>query len=198
MQIDTNLLIAWGALAKKYSKNEVVFYEDDNALFYYQIIEGQVKLVNINNDGKEYIQGIFVDGCSFGEPPLFINEVYPCSAVVQKDAVIIKLSKDTLLSLLDEYPAIQRELLVRLSRRIYNKSVTARELIHNKPEDRISAFLREFKKTSETPRDELWLVPHTRQEIANLVGLRVETVIRALKKMEKLNKVQIINHKLYF
>lgn len=198
MQIDTNLLIAWGGLAKKYAKNEVIFNEEDNALFYYQIIEGQVKLMNINNDGKEYIQGIFQDGCSFGEPPLFLNEVYPSTAVAQKDSVIIKLSKTTFLKLLDEYPAIQKSLLIQLSRRIYNKSITARELIHNKPEDRILAFLKEFKKASGTPQGELWFVPHTRQEIANLVGLRVETVIRALKKMEANNTVRIINHKLYY
>lgn len=59
MQIDTNILIAWGGIAKKYAKNEVIFHEDTEALFYYQVVEGQVKMININNDGKEYIQGIF-------------------------------------------------------------------------------------------------------------------------------------------
>ncbi len=41
-------------------------------------------------------------------------------------------------------------------------------------------------------------VNHTRQEIANLTGLRVETVIRTLKKMETEKLVCIINRKLYF
>ena len=36
------------------------------------------------------------------------------------------------------------------------------------------------------------MISHTRQEIANLTGLRVETVIRTLKKMENKNQVQII------
>ena len=42
------------------------------------------------------------------------------------------------------------------------------------------------------------LVEFTRQEIANFTGLRVETVIRELSKMSKTNKVEIINHKLYY
>ena len=33
MQIDTNILIAWGGIAKKYAKNEVIFHEDNEALF---------------------------------------------------------------------------------------------------------------------------------------------------------------------
>ena len=197
MQIDTNILIAWGGIAKKYAKNEVIFHEDTEALFYYQVVEGQVKMININNDGKEYIQGIFHEGCSFGEPPLFVNEVYPTTAIAQKDSIVLKLSKSTFLKLLDEYPELTKSLLIQLAHRIYNKTVTARELIHNKPEDRILAFLKEYKKKFSNDTG-LWLVPHTRKEIANLTGLRVETVIRALKKMETTKQVQIINHKLYY
>ncbi len=197
MKIDTNLLITWGAVAKKYKKNEVIFYEDEAAQFFYQIISGTVKMVNINDDGKEYIQGIFNDGNSFGEPPLFIDKKYPCSAIAQKDSVIIKMSKDSIYKLFKEYPELQLQFIQILSERIYNKAVTARELIHNKPENKILAFLKSYKQKAEVTNED-WLVPHTRQEMANLLGLRVETVIRALKKMEEKGQVKIINHKLYF
>lgn len=35
-------------------------------------------------------------------------------------------------------------------------------------------------------------------EIANFTGLRVETVIRTFAKMKSTNKIEIINHKIYF
>lgn len=197
MRIDSNLLITWGAVAKKYKKGEVVFYEDEDAQFFYQIITGKVKMVNINDDGKEYIQGIFTEGNSFGEPPLFINGKYPCSAIAQKDSAIFKLNKESLFKLFKDYPELQLSFIQVLSQRIYNKAVTARELIHNKPVDKIIAFLKSYKQKAGVINAD-WLVPHTRQEIANLVGLRVETVIRALKKMEEKKQVKIINHKLYF
>ena len=38
----------------------------------------------------------------------------------------------------------------------------------------------------------------TRQEIADFTGLRVETVIRTLKRMEQENKIEIRNRKLYY
>ena len=197
MQIDPNILLAWGGVAKKYGKNEIIFHEDTDALFYHQILEGQVKMMNINNDGKEFIQGIFNDGDSFGEPPLFINKPYPASAITCKNSVIIKLSKQTMLKLLDQYPDLGKSIIIQLSERIYNKTITTRELIYNKPEDRILAILKEYKKKFGDEGAD-WQVPHTRQEIANLTGLRVETVIRALKKMETQQKVKIVNHKLYF
>jgi CRP-like cAMP-binding protein len=196
MPISSDSLFAWGGIAKKYKKNEPIFQEGEHAFFYYQIIEGQVKLNNVYNDGSEFIQGIFHEGQGFGEPPLFIDEPYPSTAIAQKDSVIIKLSKSSFLKMLEDDPTIQFNLLKVFSRRIYNKSVTTRELIHNPPEFRIMAFLNSLRKNNGTIRNRQY-VPHTRQEIANFTGLRVETVIRALKKMESEKQVEIINHKLY-
>ncbi len=196
MQIDTNILIAWGGIAKKYHKNETIFSEDDHALFYYQILEGQVKMINRYNDGREFIQGVFYGDSGFGESPLFIDETYPASAIAQKDSVVIKLSKSSFFKMLEDYPKIKSDLLTVLSRRIYNKSITARELNHNSPEGRILAFLHSLKRKDRCP-DKKLLVHHTRQEIADFTGLRVETVIRTLKKMETGKQVEIINHKLY-
>lgn len=42
------------------------------------------------------------------------------------------------------------------------------------------------------------LIPFTRQEIANFTGLRVETVIRTIKRMEEAAIVEIKNRKIYF
>ncbi len=80
MHIDTDLLIAYGAVAKKYDKGDFVFYEGDPCRFYYQILEGKVKMCNYNDEGRIFIQGLFSAGDSFGEPPLFINELYPACA----------------------------------------------------------------------------------------------------------------------
>lgn len=198
MQIDTNILIAWGGIAKKYKKNETIFTEDDHAQFYYQIIEGQVKMINRYNDGREFIQGIFYSGSGFGEPPLFIEEPYPATAITQKDSIIIKLAMVSFFKMLEDYPKIKSDLLILLSKRLYNKSITARELNHNTPEERIIAFLNSLKPKSSTNACERILIQHTRQEIADFTGLRVETVIRTLKKMELENKVEIKHHKLFF
>ncbi len=197
MQIDCDLLIAWGGVSRKYGKDEIIFHEDAFPTFYYQIIEGQVKLMNLSSEGKEFIQGIFYTGDSFGEPPLFINQPYPCTSVVQKDSIIMRLSRESFLKMLADSPSLQSKFLQTLSARIYHKSVSSREIINNpSPELRILGFLKSEKKRLAS--DKNVLITHTRQEIANLTGLRVETVIRTLRTMSEQKKVSIIEHKLYY
>lgn len=198
MQIDLDLLFTWGAVAKKYQKDEVIFYEDDLALFYFQIVEGSIKMYSTNDDGKEFTQGIFEKGYSFGEPPLFIDEVYPSSAKTLEDCVIIKISKDKFLTIIEEYPEINKNFLQLLAQRVFSKANSSKHIINQKPEYRIHAFLQEYKKKKNIDPNEKTPIPFTRQEIADFTGLRVETVIRTLSQMKKENKVRIINHKLFY
>jgi CRP-like cAMP-binding protein len=197
MQIDIDLLFSWGAVAKKYKKNEIIFDENEVAHFYYQIIEGSVRMFNSNDEGKEFTQGLFCKGNSFGEPPLFIDQPYPSKAITIQDSTIIKLSKDKFLKILDEYPSIQKSFLLLLANKIHSKSNTSKEIINQKPEFRIVAFLNTHKKKSECSNEKV-LIPYTRQEIANFTGLRVETVIRVLCKMNTCDKLEIVNHKIYY
>ena len=197
MQIDVDLLFSWGAVAKKYKKNEIIFDEDEVAHFYYQIIEGGVRMFNSNDEGKEFTQGLFIKGNSFGEPPLFIDRPYPAKAIAIQDSTITKLSKDKFLKILDEYPSIQKSFLILLATKIHSKSNTSKEIINQKPEFRIIAFLNSYKKKTELSTEKV-LIPYTRQEIANFTGLRVETVIRVLCKMNTCDKLAIVNHKIYY
>lgn len=197
MQIDLDLLYHWGAVAKQYKKNEIVFDEDEVAHFYYQIIGGSVRMFNSNEEGKEFTQGLFCCGESFGEPPLFINETYPAKAMTIQDSTILKLSKDKFLKILEENPSIQKDFLLLFAQKIHSKSRTSKEIINQKPEFRIIAFLNSYKKKAGNSSEKI-LIPFTRQDIANYTGLRVETVIRVFAKMNKYNKVEIINHKIYY
>jgi len=196
-QIDTNLLIAWGAVARKYEKGETLFWEGDLAYFYFQILTGSVRVFNINDEGREYTQGLFNAGQSFGEPPLFFQGHYPASAVTTSESVIYKLQADSFHRLLSEYHDLQGRFNVLFARRLYDKSCMAREMI-NSPESRIIAFLTRVKLAMGGKPEQRIRIPYTRQEIANSTGLRVETVIRTLKRMVTENKVGIKGHKLFY
>jgi CRP/FNR family transcriptional regulator len=194
--IDQDILITWGAAFKKYQKNEMVFQEGQEARFYFQIIEGGVKMCSSSASGdKEIIQGIFYSGQCFGEPPLFVQEVYPSTARATEDSIIAKLSKDRFFSLLREYPEIHFDITRCLARRLHNKALAIGNFINDSPELRISNFLEWYKKNQKMSPDPT-VIPLTRQEIANYTGLRVETVIRALRKMADDGKIQIIHRKI--
>lgn len=195
--IDVDTLAAWGGTTKIYEKNEIIFHEGDVARCYYQIIEGSVKMFNTNAEGREFIQGIFNSGDSFGEPPLFIDETFPASSKVIKQATVMKVSKENFFKILEASPALQKKFLILMARRAYNKAITLREIINHSPEDKVKAFLDSFKTKNGLDKQKV-KIPFTRQEIANFTGLRVETVIRTLLKMNEQGIVEIINRKLHY
>lgn len=195
-QIDRDILYAWGAVSSKYNKGDIVFTEGEQARSYFQIESGAVRMFNLSNEGKEFTQGIFYSGQSFGEPPLFIDEVYPAAAVACKPSVILRLSKSIFFNVLEEYAPIQRSIMRLLALRAYSKALSSRDLMIHNPEQRLLHFLKKCREQAGNPNNAL-LIPYTRQELANFTALRVETVIRTLSKMQNEGKVQIIDHKLY-
>ncbi|MBL7998480.1 MAG: Crp/Fnr family transcriptional regulator [Candidatus Kapabacteria bacterium] len=198
MLLNTDLMIAWGGTTKKYEKDDVVFYEGDDAEYYYQVLRGSVRMSNMGEHGKEFVQGEFTEGKSFGEPPLFINEPYPATAIASMDSIVMRLPKSNFFTILDEYPSIQHDLLRVFAWRIYNKAIVSRDITIHNPEHRIFSFLRLYKKRHGDGSGIPIPIYHTRQEIANQTGLRVETVIRTLTKMSAKGIVVIRNRKLYF
>jgi len=107
------------------------------------------------------------------------------------------LSKDTLIKLLEEYPELQMRFVTMFAKRIFEKATTNKNIVSLHPEQRILGFLKNFKKVNQNGNDRIF-IPYTRQKIADLLGLRVETVIRTLIRMEEEGKVEIRHHKLYF
>lgn len=196
MQIDTAILITYGAVTRKVKKGEVIFFEDSAARFFHQVIEGGIKVFSTNSDGKELIQGLFYQGESFGEPPLFIEKPYPSTAIALVDSVVLRLSKESFFAILDDYPAICKGMVTVFAQRLYNKAATAQILTSHTPEEKILGFLKKIKMAANA--EGFFLIPYTRQQIADFTGLRVETVIRVLIKLEKEKKLQILHHKVYY
>lgn len=130
--IAIDLLEKYGALKKSFDKNEIIFEDGHLPTHYYQIISGEVKMSNYNDDGREFIQGIFYKGQSFGEPPLFLNQNYPANAIAVEDAEVLVLPKNSFMKLLEENATVSIKIIENLAQRLYYKSVMAAEMsTHN-------------------------------------------------------------------
>ncbi|WP_264532188.1 Crp/Fnr family transcriptional regulator [Flavobacterium sp. N502540] len=196
--IAIDLLEKYGALKKSFDKNEIIFEENKLPAYYCQIVSGEVKMSNYNDDGREFIQGIFYKEQPFGEPPLFLNQKYPANAIAVEDSEIFLLDRNSFMKLLGENPDISLKIIENLAQRLYYKSVMAAEMSTQEPEHRILKLIDHgivyfnFKKDANG-----YLINFTRQQIGDLTGLRVETVIRTIKTLEKKGLLKIINRKVY-
>jgi CRP/FNR family cyclic AMP-dependent transcriptional regulator len=180
-------------------KDQVLFHEGDKALDYFQVEEGSVKMFIASNDGQEFIQGIFTAGESFGEPALIGNFPYPGSVVAIEKSKVWKLPGDYFLQMLQENFALHLKMDQVLCQRLRYKSMVLSEISSYEPEHRIIALLK-YYRTKNTPPGLTGkvIVPYTRQQLADMSGLRVETVIRTVKKMEKEGKLVLEGHKIKF
>ncbi|KQR91080.1 hypothetical protein ASG01_14425 [Chryseobacterium sp. Leaf180] len=62
MLIQEQLLRKHGATENFYQPGDFIFEEDTSANYYYQIIRGEIKLNNYDDEGKEFIQNIYAAG----------------------------------------------------------------------------------------------------------------------------------------
>lgn len=195
--INADFLIMHGALQRRYSKGKIIFFEGNKAEYFFLIIKGKVKMINTNEEDKEFIQGIFYDGQSLGEPPLFTDEnTYPATAIAETDVTIARLEKSRFLELLRNNFDIHFDITRTFAERLRFKALVNKEISGHTPEHRLFALFNHLKKAKEKTTEK-FSINLTRQELANLTGLRVETVIRAVKKLENEGKVKILSRKIY-
>lgn len=194
MMIPEELIEQYGGKKISYRKGEILFDKDTEAINYYQVASGQVKMSNYNLDGQEFIQGIFLKGQSFGEPALFGEFKYPASAVAVKDTKVYKLTKDHFFNLLEDNFHIHKKFNHELSKRLQYKGMILNEVSSHPPEHRLMTLMKYLKKKNSN--DPNFIIPYTRQQLADMTGLRVETVIRTIKKMEIDKKLKIVDHKI--
>lgn len=196
--IQKELLEQYGAVEKLFPKSAVIFEANTTANYYFQILSGEVKMNNYNEDGKEFIQGFFKSGESFGEPPLFVGRTYPANAIAIEDAVILAIQKENFSKLLLEHPNVAITIIENLAQRLHYKATMAAEIASEDPEHRVLQLIDYSIKHFNLSEDgNGYIVNFTRQQIGDLTGLRVETVIRAIKSLEKKRMLKIINRKVY-
>ncbi len=191
MMISEDLLLTRGAIYKKIQKGDFIFMEGAKCNFYYQLIKGRVSWVNYDSEGKAFIQSIVEPGECFGELPLFDDEPYAANAIAEIDSVAIQLPKTTFLELIKERQDLMLAFTRLLAQRIRYKFFLLKELSCHNPEHQIITLLNFFKGKQQQNISEPFKICYTRQQLASMTGLRVETVIRVIKKLSRKGKLTI-------
>ncbi len=164
--------------AVKFKKGTVIYEPGGTPKAVYFILSGEVRMVTVNDDGKEFIQGIFKANEYFGEPALLVGKPYLAFTIVSRDAEIIILDKAQFFDLIEKDQAFSMDLIKTLSNRLFYKSMMLEELANEQAEHRVATLINYLFKHQEDA-----VLDITRQQLADMSGLRVETVIRIVKKM---------------
>lgn len=197
MVIDIDQLLACGATYKKYKAGEIIFLEGSPCSYYYQLVSGQVKWSNVNDEGKEFIQSIIDPGESFGELPLFDNLPYLADAAAVGDSLVIRLYKPVFLELIRETPELHFKFTRLMVEKVRYESLLLRSISCDDPQKCIATLLSYLKEHNKHICHDCNQLKLTRQQIAGMTGLRVETVIRAMRLMHANGSLHITKGKVF-
>ncbi|MEJ7693096.1 Crp/Fnr family transcriptional regulator [Daejeonella sp.] len=195
--IDVKLLLASGATYRRVKANETIFYEGEQCSYYFQVISGSVRWINIDEEGRECIHAIVEPGESFGEFPLVDDGPYAASAVANADTELIRLYKPSFLDLLKDNREIHFALTKLLARRLRFKFSVITSMASNCPETKIINLINYLKAENKSFCPECDQLKLTRQQIADMTGLRVETVIRTIRHMHDKGELLISKGKVF-
>jgi CRP/FNR family transcriptional regulator, nitrogen fixation regulation protein len=168
-----------------YPRNTEIFGEDEPADYIYKVVTGSVRTYKILSDGRRQVGGFYLPGDIFGLQ--FVDErIFSAEAITDAKVLVIKRSSLNVLAARDA--AIAHELFVLTSRelrRMQNRIL----LLIKSAQERVASFLLEMaERLSAGNAIEL---PMSRQDIADYLGLTIETVSRTLTSLETSAAIEV-------
>ncbi|MEP7376881.1 MAG: Crp/Fnr family transcriptional regulator [Chitinophagaceae bacterium] len=179
---------------KSFSKGEMVYNQGSIARYFFEVISGEVRIVNSNEEGKEFIQGVFRQSDCFGEPALILNKVYPAAPFSHTDCVLYIVPKDMFFKLLEGNFEFHLKITRILSERLFYKAMMLEEVANEDGEHRLCTLLDHLEKKRSNGDKSIHI---TKQQLADMSGLRVETVIRLMKRMEEKGAIETQRGKIF-
>ncbi len=163
-----------------YGRNEEIYGQDEPSQYVYKVLKGSVRTHKILDDGRRQIGAFYLPGDIFG---LESGAKHRFAAEAIADTLVLAIKRSTLASLAQTDAIVARELW----------QMTARELDHvhdqmillgrSSAQERVASFLIEMASRSVNQAE--FDLPMSRQDIADYLGLTIETVSRTFSSMER-------------
>lgn len=183
-------LLSQNKSIESYKKGEVVFNQGSAPEGIFCIHSGKVKLTTLGSNGKATIINIIGGGGLIGYRSLFTESLYQASATVIEDAQICYLDKNFFFDFISKETSASRQLIKQLAHDISLKDQSISNLTQKSVRARLASFFVSSaysfgQKEKDGIKIQLQL---SREEVASIVGVATETLIRTLSdfKEEKL------------
>jgi len=160
-----------------FNTNEEIFGEGGPAEYVYKVVKGAVRTYKILCDGRRQIGGFYLPGDIFG---LEIGKEHQYSAEAINEVSVLMVRRSALAALTARDCDAARELWSFTGHELNRAQQHVLLLIMN-AQQRVACFLLEMSKRL-AGADTIEL-PMSRQDIADYLGLTIETVSRTLSQL---------------
>ena len=176
--------------AKKYPSKQVLFNEGDNADTVYEIVDGTVMLYTISENGRRTVIGFLQKGDYFG---FVVRDVHSYFAQTVGVCVIRSISRARLWREIREHHRAAEKFLSLEGNALENARKHIVLLTRKTPIERVSMFLLDMaaRQGGDGNFARGVRLPMTRTDIADYIGLVVETVCRCLTSLKDLGMISM-------
>jgi len=162
---------------------QALFDEEDPADHAYNLVEGTIRLYKLLPDGRRQITGFAIAGDFLG---LSSRGHYAYSAEAVSPVALCRFKRADLQRLFEKFPAMEHRVLAMANDELVAAQDQMLLLGRKTPMEKVASFLLTLSKRLERvgrQGGELAL-PMTRADIADFLGLTVETVSRTFSKLK--------------
>ena len=175
-------------VVRSYPRKSEIVREDDPADHVYEVVSGAVCTCKMLREGRRQIAGFYFAGDIFG---LESTEKHKVTAQAITNARVRIIKKQALTALASSNRAVADRLLALTTRELARKQDHLLLLLSTTAEERIISFLIEMVQRASPREDDLIHLPMARRDIADYLGLTLETVSRTLWDFERRGAIEI-------
>jgi CRP/FNR family transcriptional regulator, anaerobic regulatory protein len=174
-----------------YRSGTTIFSESEPADSVFGLSQGVVRLYKMLPDGRRHVVAFALPGDFLGMP---LADRYNFSADAVGEVALCRFSRGALARFIQSSPGIMRRMIEFATAQLDMAQDQLLLLGNGSAEERVAVFLvnwrnrlARFSAFSETVP-----LPMRRQDIADFLGLKLETVCRTLAKLEQKNVIRVV------
>lgn len=189
-------LLSENRKTKKYKKKENIYREGDYPNYIYCVTSGKIKTTKINDDGKEFITGLFNQGDFIGYESILREEDFSETATALEESEVSIIPKADYLTLLQENREVSALFIKMLSKNVIEKEQELLDLAYNTVRKRVADALIKLCEKYKT-EDSSFKMVISRSDLASMVGTATESVIRILSEFKEEELIKIEGSTIY-
>jgi len=168
-----------------FARNAEIYGENEPADYLYKVISGSVRTYKVLSDGRRQIGAFYLPGDMFG---LETGEEHSFSAEAITNAKVLVIKRSAVIALAERDGDVARQLWALTSRELSRVQEHILLLVKT-AQERVVSFLLEM--AARMPGCNAVDLPMSRQDIADYLGLTIETVSRTLTHLENTAAIEL-------
>lgn len=175
-------------IPKNFPCNAEIYGECEPANYLYKIVSGTVKTYRVRIDGRRQIGGFYLPGDIFG---VEVGEEHAFSAEAISDCQVLLINRRAIMARAAREAAVARELWTLFGHEAERMQHHTLLLVKN-AQERVASFLLEMAEL--VSEGNIIKLPMTRRDIADYLGLTIETVCRTFAHLEATATIEVHSH----